>query len=223
MTLNISLSINPNLYLKNPIETELGRKILSEGLTLIHRLGMEAFTFKKLAEQCKTTEASIYRYFKDKHQFMLYFNSWYWRYILFVIDYETKGIKHPRQKLRSTIGVLGNPVEFKFNSEIFNIKTLHTIIVSESTKVYFSKQTDEDYKNGSYEDYLILCKEISKQMKAINDKIKFPQALVISLIESAHLQSYFAEHLPSLTDINVKEKKQLPAFLEQMVFNYLEK
>jgi AcrR family transcriptional regulator len=222
MVLNISLNISNSLYLKNPVETELGRKILSESLSLIHELGLETFTFKKLSDRCKTTEASIYRYFKDKHQLLHYFNAWYWRYLIFAIQYETSHLKTPKQKLKVLIEVLSNPFEIKFNSEVINIKLLYEIIISESIKVYFTKQVDKEQKNGSYNDYHELCLEIVSLIAEYQPKVKFPHALVVTLVESAHLQQFFMEHLNTITDLPKNNNKQLQLFLEKLLFNYLE-
>jgi AcrR family transcriptional regulator len=222
MVLNISLNISSSLYLKNPVETELGRKILSESLQLIHELGLEAFTFKKLSGRCQTTEASIYRYFKDKHQLLHYFNAWYWRYLMFAIQYETSHLKTPKQKLKALIEVLSNPHDIKFNSEVFNIKMLHDIIISESMKIYFTKQVDEEQKNGGYSDYQALCMEVASLIESYQPKVKFSHALVITLIETAHLQQFFTKHLNTLTDLPKNNPKQLQLFLEKLLFNYLE-
>jgi AcrR family transcriptional regulator len=222
MVLNISLNISNSLYLKNPVETELGRKMLSESLQLIHELGLESFTFKKLSERCKTTEASIYRYFKDKHQLLHYFNAFYWRYLIFAIQYETGHIKSSKQKLKVLIEVLSRPFEIKFNSEVISIKLLHEIIISESMKVYFTKQVDKEQKEGSYNDYHDLCKEVVSIIENYQPKVKFPHALVVTLIETAHLQQFFMQHLNTITDLPKNNNKQLQQFLEKLMFNYIE-
>ena len=61
--MSISIRVNENLYLKDPTSTEIGIKILVEGLEMINDIGFESFTFKKLAQSINTTEATIYRYF----------------------------------------------------------------------------------------------------------------------------------------------------------------
>jgi AcrR family transcriptional regulator len=76
---DVSIKVNENVYLKNPENSDLGRKILSSSIDLIDDIGFEKFTFGKLAKLIKTSEASIYRYFDSKHKLLLYFASWYWR------------------------------------------------------------------------------------------------------------------------------------------------
>ena len=78
MTLQFTLETTEKLALRNPETTELGKKIVRSGLLLMENIGYEHFTFKKLAENIQTTEASIYRYFENKHKLLLYYLSWYW-------------------------------------------------------------------------------------------------------------------------------------------------
>jgi hypothetical protein len=45
----LKIKLNDKLYLKDPMESELGRLIIKEALPLLNELGFEDFTFKKLA------------------------------------------------------------------------------------------------------------------------------------------------------------------------------
>ena len=38
---------------------------------------VEEFTFRKLAQKINTTEASVYRYFENKHRLLIYILAWY--------------------------------------------------------------------------------------------------------------------------------------------------
>ncbi|MGZ5010791.1 MAG: TetR/AcrR family transcriptional regulator, partial [Methylobacter sp.] len=64
--------MNDKLFLRDPEQSELGKKIILHSIQLIHKNGFEAFTFKKLAEAIGTTEAGIYRYFENKHRLLIY-------------------------------------------------------------------------------------------------------------------------------------------------------
>jgi len=61
--LQIDIKVNPELYLKNPDSSELGRTIISESIALIDELGFDAFTFKKLGNRIGSPESSVYRFF----------------------------------------------------------------------------------------------------------------------------------------------------------------
>ncbi|UPT67071.1 MAG: TetR/AcrR family transcriptional regulator [Sphingobacteriales bacterium JAD_PAG50586_3] len=78
MEVQLRIRMNEKIYLRNPEESVLGKNIVRNGLLLINKLGFEEFTFKKLAKEINTTEASIYRYFENKHRLLLYIINWYW-------------------------------------------------------------------------------------------------------------------------------------------------
>jgi AcrR family transcriptional regulator len=63
MAWEIQVKVNEKLYLRNPELSELGKNILSMGAKMIDEMGLEEFTFKKLATALSTNESSIYRYF----------------------------------------------------------------------------------------------------------------------------------------------------------------
>ena len=98
MSIAIKISVNGGLYLKEPQNSTLGRKILKYSIILIDKSGFEAFTFKKLAEEIQSTEASIYRYFKNKHILLLYLFNWYWEWVNYLIIFNTKNITAPSVK-----------------------------------------------------------------------------------------------------------------------------
>ena len=82
--------IPPVIYLKNPLETALGRKIIKHSIELMQDQGLDGFTFKKLANQIGSNESSIYRYFENKHKLLLYLISYYWRWIEYNLVLETR-------------------------------------------------------------------------------------------------------------------------------------
>ena len=70
--LQINIAIDSNLYFKDPESSNLGRRIVEHGIVMIHELGYESFTFKKLGIRIHSNESSIYRYFESKHAFLIY-------------------------------------------------------------------------------------------------------------------------------------------------------
>ena len=95
----LQLLMNENLFIRDPQETELGRKIVQDSICMIDELGFEKFTFKKLALKIDSTEASIYRYFENKHRLLVYLIAWYWNWIEYRIDFGTQNITDPGKKL----------------------------------------------------------------------------------------------------------------------------
>ncbi|MDO9161670.1 MAG: TetR/AcrR family transcriptional regulator, partial [Methylococcaceae bacterium] len=62
MDIQLQIKMNEKLFLRDPEQSELGKKIIQESIQLIYKNGFEAFTFKKLAIDIGSTEAGIYRY-----------------------------------------------------------------------------------------------------------------------------------------------------------------
>ena len=60
MVITTSVAIPSGLYLRDPLQTELGRNIIGHSVVLIDELGFEAFTFKKLAMRMGSNETSLY-------------------------------------------------------------------------------------------------------------------------------------------------------------------
>lgn len=220
----IKIDVNENLYLRNPEETELGRQIISEGLLLISELGFEQFTFKKLATKIESTEASIYRYFENKHHLLLYFVSYYWGYIEFLISFETNNIKSNKEKLKIIIDIITR----KHKDNIYTYldeEVLHDVIVAESPKSYLTKEVDSDNKYGFFVQYKRVNKIIADLILDINPKYKYANSLSVTIIETSQEQEFFQNHLPSLCSIsdNKKNKEELKDFIIHFAFACIEK
>ena len=99
----VALTINDTLYMKDPNSSSLGVRIIKDGISLLDEVGFEQFTFKKLALRIETTEASVYRYFESKHQFLLYLINWYWGMIEYRLAFETANIMDAKVNLYSII------------------------------------------------------------------------------------------------------------------------
>src|SRR5690554_3321776 len=111
MEYQFKIKMNEGLYLRNPEDTELGRKILKHSVELIYKLGFEAFNFKKLAEDIGSTEAGIYRYFENKHKLLIYITAWYFGWIGFQIKFQTNNLIDPKVKLQRIMALLTAPIE----------------------------------------------------------------------------------------------------------------
>jgi len=220
--LKINIEINPELYSKNPDSSELGQKIISKSIELIHKIGFEAFTFKKLGAAIQSPESSIYRYFDNKHTLLIYLSSWYWTWTEYRLVFSTTNIKSPEERLKKCIEILTQPViednAFTYINEII----LCDIIFSESQKAYHTINVDEENKRGSFLAYKSVVKRVSDIFLEIDPQFKYAHMLISTVIEGAHQQKYFAEHLPKLTDFT-KENNTITSFYTEMVFNFLKK
>jgi AcrR family transcriptional regulator len=211
----IHIKVNEKLYLRDPEQTELGRKIIQYAIKMIDIIGFEQFTFKKLAKEIHSTEASVYRYFENKHKLLIYIVSWYWSWLEYQIDYQTNNIKSAEHKLKIAIKTLSEATKFDPEFSHIDEVLLHKIVVAESSKSYLTKEVDQDNKDGYFISYKSLCNKIVGIVKEFNPEFPYPRALVSTIIEAAHQQKFFSEHLPSLTEI----KKNQP---DEQISNYLE-
>jgi AcrR family transcriptional regulator len=204
-SISLTLKINPNLSLRDPQKTALGRKIIKYSILLINEIGLENFTFKKVAERIQSTEASIYRYFENKHLLFIYLLNWYWEWIKFRIDINVLNITDPVIKLKKAIRVLVDASKRNTNTEFVDEDILHQIVVSEGTKGYHTISIDEENREGFFVAYKSLCEKIMDILLEINPDFPYPRSVASTLVETANNNIYFASHLPRLTDIKANE------------------
>lgn len=220
MELSLKIKMNEKLFLRNPEETELGRKIIKYSIILIHRIGFEAFTFKKLAEEISTTEAGIYRYFENKHRLLIYIVDWYWSWQEYRLMFQTNNIKTPEVKIKKAIHLLASRVEDDITTDHINEKILNEIVMAEGAKSFLTKHVTEDNKAKFFKPYKDLCARIAGFIKEYNPKYKYPHSLSSTIIEMAHSQKFYMINLPSLTDFgSSKDEKKLISFLEDLTFS----
>lgn len=221
MIAQLQLSLNESLYLKNPQASELGQKIIDDSIHLIDEIGFEAFTFKKLSARINSTEASIYRYFENKHRLLLYLIAWYWSYLEYRIGFETHNIGSAEERLKISIKIISSELEDDDNFKGVSEQTLQRIVIAESDKTYLTKNVDDDNKEGFFRGYKSLCSTIANFVKEINPNYQYANSLISTCLEASHQQIFFASHLPSLSNIkkgnNMHEENF--AFLFSLIIN----
>jgi hypothetical protein len=222
MDFQLTFKVNEHIYLRDPESSELGKQIVKNAIDLIYELGFEHFTFKKLANKMSTTEASIYRYFENKHRLLLYILNWYWSYMEFLVDFTIQNIQDPKEKLTKIITLFTKSLPESVGQLDYNKSFLNQIVLSESSKVYLIKEVKEINSFQVFKPYKDLCNKISEVMLNLNPSYNFSRSLSSTLIETAHSQQYFSKNLPRLTDVsNEKEEEFVFNFLSQLVFSAL--
>ena len=222
MDFQLSFKVNEHIYLRDPESSELGKQIVKNAIDLIYELGFEHFTFKKLANKMSTTEASIYRYFENKHRLLLYILNWYWSYMEFLVDFTIQNIQDPKEKLTKIITLFTKSLPESVGQLDYNKSFLNQIVLSESSKVYLIKEVKEINSFQVFKPYKDLCNKISEVMLSLNPSYIYSRSLSSTLIETAHSQQYFSKNLPRLTDVaNQKEEDFVFNFLSQLVFSAL--
>ena len=205
MSIEIKISLNVGLYLKEPQDSKLGRKIIQYSIILIDEYGFESFTFKKLAEKINSTDASIYRYFENKHLLLIFLVNWYWEWVSYLITINTMNVEDPQKKLRIIIHSFVSAPKDNPGVEYVNESKLHNIVISEGVKAYHTKEVDKENSKGFFSSYKNLANAVSNVISEINPKFNYPHALATNLFEMSNNHIYFAKHLPRLTDISIKE------------------
>ncbi len=214
---NMNVQINQHIYLKNPESSELGRKILEVSILLIDEIGFEEFTFRKVAKEINSTEASIYRYFENKHKLLLYLSSWYWGWMEYRLAFCVANIESAEQRLEKAIQLITENYQEAENSAPLDKTRLNRIVISESSKSYLTKLVDKENKVGAFGGYKKLVAKIADMVLEVNPTYKYPHMLISTIIEGAHLQRYFSQHLPRLTDSYVGEDS-IKNFYNNLVF-----
>ncbi len=218
--LQIHIKVSPELYIKNPDSTELGKSIVSQSIDLIVELGFESFTFKKLGEKIGSPESSIYRYFESKHTLLVYLTCWYWSWIEYKLVFATINIDNPGKKLKDAIKILTQPITTDTSFSYIDKILLDKIMITESIKTYHTKNVDSENKKGYFKVYKQVVNRVGNIVLELNPKFEFPHMLISTIIEGAHHQRYFAAHLPSLTDVNIG-RDNISEFYTQLVIKVI--
>jgi AcrR family transcriptional regulator len=221
MELDIRIKMNEKLFLRNPEESVLGKKMVKHGLILINKLGFEEFTFKKLSIEISTTEASIYRYFENKHKFLIYLINWYWSYLEYKTIFRLNNITNTEIKLRTIIKLLVEEPPIKqIESDFITENEAYKLMMWEGSKAYLTRNVSKDNKDRLFKPYKDLCERISLIIKEHNPKYKFAHSMASTLIEMAHSQKFFMQNLPALTDCTKDDgDKKIIIFLESLLFS----
>lgn len=207
MSIEIKISLNNGLYLKEPQDSKLGRNIVKHSILLIDKFGFESFTFKKLAEEINSTEASIYRYFENKHLLLLFLVNWYWEWVSYLIGINTINVEDPKKKLKIVIHSFVYASKENPSVTYVNESKLHRIVISEGNKTYHTKEVDNENSKGFFKSYKDLAESVSNVISEINPAFKYPFSLATNLFEMSNNHIFFAKHLPRLTDISVEKNE----------------
>jgi len=219
MGFELNIRLNDKLYIKDPLGSELGKQIIKESLRLLDELGFEEFTFKKLAKEIKTTEASVYRYFENKHKLLVYYLAWYWSLTAFKINSKLKDIDDIETKLKWIIEILIKS-DSNFNHiQLLNEGRLKQVIISEGSKAFLTKNIEFENKNKLFKPYKDICLLISSLIIEFNPDFEFPHSLATTIMEVSHTHQFNSHHLPSLTDIKYGNQQKLSEFLFHLLMS----
>lgn len=198
----LKISVPDKIYIKDPETSELGKRIIENGILLINEIGFESFTFKKLGIKIGSNESSIYRYFESKHKLLLYLTSWYWAWLEYQLVIETFSIADKKEKLETAINVITRTVEEDSNFSHINEVLLYRIIVNESSKSFLTKEVDFENKNGYFEIYKRLILRLEEMIIHVQPNYPFALSLASTILEGGLHQHFLNEHFPTITNCN---------------------
>ncbi|HOZ87278.1 MAG TPA: TetR/AcrR family transcriptional regulator [Bacteroidia bacterium] len=221
--MDIRIKMNEKLYLRNPEDSAIGRRIVGRGLVLINKLGFEEFTFKKLSNEIDTTEATIYRYFENKHRLLVYLITWYWSFLEYKVMFSLNNIHDPETRLKTVIRLLVTAPPASRESDYIAEEEAYRLIKWEGSKAYLTRNVNKDNKDRLFKPYKDLCSRIAGIIREVNPKYKYPNSLASTLLEMSHAQKFFMENLPALTDTNKPDEKKLILFLDDMAFSIIKR
>jgi len=207
MSIEIKISLNEGLYLKQPQDSNLGRNIINHSIIMIDEFGFESFTFKKLAKEINSTEASIYRYFENKRLLLLFLMNWYWEWVSYLIKINTINVDDPKKKLEIIIHSFVSASKENESVTYVNESKLHNIVISEGMKAYHTKDVGEKNSKGFFKSYKDLAESVSIVISDINPNFKYPFSLATNLFEMSNNHIYFAKYLPRLTDVSIEKNE----------------
>ncbi|MFM1878631.1 MAG: hypothetical protein RLZZ241_1497 [Bacteroidota bacterium] len=216
---SLQVIINPKLYVKDPQSTELGQRILDAGIRLISEIGFEQFTFKKLGEQIGSNESSVYRYFENKHKFLIYLNSWYWVWMEYRLVLSTNSIVDAKEKLSTALDVLTMPVEADSAFAHIDEVLLNNIVINEQLKPFLTTAVDAQNREGYFEVYKRLVGRFAQMIRECCPEYTNALSLSSTVISGSLHQYFLSEHLPSLTDF--KNPVSNTTFFKKLVFSVL--
>jgi len=197
---NITIAINEAIYLRDPLETPLGKRIIQHSILLLDSIGFEEFNFKKLAKHMGSTEASVYRYFENKYKLLAYLVAWYWDFMHFMVLIDIRNLDDAKARLKQAVTTLVNKLDSAVTPDFVDQSRLHHVVVEHGTKVYHTKNVDSHNAEGYYANYKKIVKLLTDLILAVDPQFRYPVALATNIIEQSLNNEYYLEHLPSLTD-----------------------
>jgi hypothetical protein len=131
-------------------------------------------------------------------------------------------MKEPLKKMEKILEIITHDYEIN-NVEDYNLAKLHTIVISESSKSYLVKEVDEINKEMVFSPLKSLCAFIGEIIAEARPDFPYPKSFASTLLETAHDQQFFSEHLPKLTDNQERKdhKNYVLNYLKYITFNLI--
>lgn len=220
---HVHLRPDPALSLRDPEGTELGRAMLAGGLDLMNELGLEAFTFRKLAARIGSTEVSLYKYFPNKHRLLQYYFQLYWLWLRHLCGREVERADDARDALRRVVEAICGAWPKQVPPLQLEPAALRRLVIGEGMKSYLHRNVDDDNARRLFTPYKELSAFVAARLTACRRDVPMPRSFATTVIEMAHSLPFAMEHLPSLTELGShKGLKHLSRHLLHRTITYVE-
>lgn len=211
---HVKFNVNPELYLKDPESSEIGKRLLMQAINIIDKKGFERLTFRELAQSAQTTESTAYRYFENKHMLILYLGNWYWSWLSYQLKMGLTNMDGGKEKLKKAIKILCRQAESDNLIEHIDLVKLAHLIHLESGKIFQVKDVDKENKQGYYLPFKLLHETIKEIILEVDSEFPLASTLAGTIIQGLHHQFFISEHFPSLTNVNKPEREIETYFYE---------
>ena len=218
---NLKISVPDKIFIKDPESSDLGKRIIQNGIELIDEIGFDSFTFKKLGVKIGSNESSIYRYFESKHKLLLYLTSWYWSWMEYQLVFVTHNVMDANKQLQNAIKVVTQAIETDAAHQHIDEIKLNRIIVNENSKSYLTKEVDLENQEGYFIVYKRLVSRLRDMIMKINPDYRYASSLASTIVEGALHQHFLSDHFKSITDCN--NNATSTEFFTDLVFKVLNK
>lgn len=216
--LHMDVQVRERVFTKDPSGTELGHRIVEASIRLIDELGFEAFTMAKLAKALGTAEASVYRYFANKHQLLVYLVDWYWAWREIKLAFDTANIADKRERLERGIRSVSGPITERGQHAYVDLRALYRIATNESAKAFFTKGVEPGDKDGHFGSFVRLSHRLRDLILEARPGHAHAHDLAALVLEGTGSLRFFHEQLPALFGKPVKGKDAVTDLLVHLVF-----
>lgn len=221
--LHLHLRPDTTLSLKDPESTELGREMLRSGLVLMNEIGLEAFTFRKLADRIGSTEVTLYKYFSNKQRLLQYYFQLYWLWLRQVCGRHAERARDPREGLERVIEAICGVWPRDRRALQLEPEALRKLVIEEGMKSYLHKNVDADNARRLFMPYKELSAFVAERITDCRPDVPWPRSFATTIIDMAHSLPFAMEHLPSLTELSSrKDLKLLARHVMHRTFTYID-
>lgn len=130
----------------------------------------------------------------------MYLCSWYWGWMEYKLVLSTNNISDPEEKLEKAIIVLTEKITDNPKTVHINESILNKIIISEFNKALYTKEVDEDNKEGYFSIYIQIINRLVALIKDVNTDYPFAKSLASTIIGGSLHQHFLNNHIKDITD-----------------------